>query len=213
MEAMLVVVDPLMAFLDGGVDAHRDQGVRRAMAPLKMMAEKTNAAIVVVRHLTKDPTKPPMYRGGGSIGIVGAARSSMLMARDPDDDTARIIATYASNLAASVPALRLRVIAPDGVQRVEWLGESRLTAEELLSSSISREERSAIDEAEEFVRAELAGSALEVPELEKRAKQAGVAWATVRRAKKRIGAKSRKSSMDGAWLWHLPISTEGDGHE
>lgn len=40
----------------------------------------------------------PMYRGGGSIGIVGAARAGMLVARDPDDDDLRVLASTKSNL-------------------------------------------------------------------------------------------------------------------
>jgi hypothetical protein len=81
--ARLVVVDPLMAFLSGSVDSHRDQDVRRALAPLARLAEETGAAVVAVRHLTKTEGSNPLYRGGGSIGIVGAARSALLVAKAP----------------------------------------------------------------------------------------------------------------------------------
>jgi hypothetical protein len=39
---------------------HRDQDVRRALAPLKTLAEETGVAMVVVRHLNK---------GGGASPI------------------------------------------------------------------------------------------------------------------------------------------------
>ena len=42
--ARLVVVDPLMAFLSGDTNSHRDQDVRRALAPLAGLAERTGAA-------------------------------------------------------------------------------------------------------------------------------------------------------------------------
>jgi RecA-family ATPase len=40
-EAGLVVVDPLTAFLSEKTDSHKDQDVRRALAPLAALAERT----------------------------------------------------------------------------------------------------------------------------------------------------------------------------
>src|SRR5215218_10051098 len=71
--AALVVIDPLMAFLSGAVDAHRDQDVRRVLASMAYMAARTGAAVLIVRHMNKSGGSSPLYRGGGSIGIVGAA--------------------------------------------------------------------------------------------------------------------------------------------
>src|SRR5215213_6143519 len=51
--AKLVNIDPLMSFLSGESNAHKDQDVRRALAPLARLAERTGAAIVLVRHLNK----------------------------------------------------------------------------------------------------------------------------------------------------------------
>ena len=44
--ARLVVVDPLMAFLSANTNSHRDQDVRRALAPLAGLAERTGASRV-----------------------------------------------------------------------------------------------------------------------------------------------------------------------
>jgi RecA-family ATPase len=41
--AALVVIDPLMAFLAGAVDAHRDQDVRRVLARMAYMAARTES--------------------------------------------------------------------------------------------------------------------------------------------------------------------------
>jgi AAA domain-containing protein len=70
-KARLVVIDPLMAFLGADIDSYRDQDVRRALAPLAKVAAATGAAIIIVRHLRKS-AGAALYRGGGSIGIIGA---------------------------------------------------------------------------------------------------------------------------------------------
>src|SRR5688572_2019819 len=72
--AALVILDPLVAYLQPGHSANSDQGMRRAFSALKKLAERTGAAIIVVRHLNKSTGANPLYRGGGSIGIIGAAR-------------------------------------------------------------------------------------------------------------------------------------------
>ena len=99
MGACLVVVDPLSAYLGVTINSHRDQDCRRALWPLAKLAEETGAAVVVVRHLNKGNASNPLYRGGGSIGIIGAARLGLLVARDPDNGDRRVLASTKCNLA------------------------------------------------------------------------------------------------------------------
>jgi hypothetical protein len=79
--ARLVVIDPLMAFLTGA-DASVDQEVRRALFRLSRLAERRECAVVCLRHLFKAGGDKAVYRGGGSIGIVAAARSALVAAAD-----------------------------------------------------------------------------------------------------------------------------------
>ena len=41
-------------------------------------------------------------------------------------------------------------------------------------------------------------------DLVEEAKQEGISFATLRRAKKELGIKSRKGGFDGEWIWELP---------
>lgn len=148
--AALVIVDVLAAYLGSGVDGHRDQDVRRALMPLAQVAEETGAAVVVIRHLTKSGGSNALYRGMGSIGIAGAARSILLAAVDPEDGTGsrRVLAVSACNVAAPVPALGYHLEADDerGCSRIVWDGPSTHTSASLLAAPASEDERCERDE-------------------------------------------------------------------
>jgi hypothetical protein len=152
-EAQLVVIDPLSAFLSSGVNSHRDQDVRRALAPLAKLAEETGVAVVVVRHLTQSPGGNPLYRGQGSIGIIGAARSALLVAKHPKDEGLRVLAPLKSNLTKPAPSLTFALVeSANGAVRLEWKGTTEHTAAALLAAPADPEERSALEEAKEFLR-------------------------------------------------------------
>ena len=69
------------------------------MAPLAQLAERTGCAILIIRHLTKGTSDNALYRGAGSIGIIAAARTGLLVAQDPSDENKRILATTKNNLS------------------------------------------------------------------------------------------------------------------
>ena len=73
-----------MAYLGRGVNASSDQHVRRALHQLKLLAEQTQCAILIIRHLNKAGHLPALYRGGGSIGILGACRLAWIVGKDLD---------------------------------------------------------------------------------------------------------------------------------
>jgi hypothetical protein len=208
--AVLVVIDPLMAFLPGEVNSHRDQDVRRGLGPLARLAERTGAAIVVVRHLNKGTGGNALYRGGGSIGIVGAARSGLLIAKHPEDDGRRVLASIKSNLAPPAPSLVFGLSSTEsGAVRVDWKGESDLDAEALLSAPTDHEERSALSEAQEFLREILSGGPVPAREAQDDARNAGIADRTLKRARQSLGVVAERQGEPGhqgggRWYWKLP---------
>jgi hypothetical protein len=209
-QAALVIVDPLVAYLGGATNAWRDQDVRRALAPLAALAEETGAAIVAVRHLNKLPGANPLYRGGGSIGIIGAARVGLLVAPDPEDADRRILAVVKNNLAPLAPALAFRLVAaaPGAVAHVEWLGATAHTAAALLAQPAGDEERGALAEARAFLAALLAAGRQPAREVQAEARRAGISDRTLNRAKAALGITSARGGYgkDGVWYWALPAA-------
>src|SRR5262245_24051939 len=103
--ARLVVLDPLLAFLDANVASANDASIRRALAPLSRVAARRSCVVLLVRHLNKAGGKQAVYRGGGAIGLVGPCRSAWLAGRDPMDGGRCVLAEVKNNLAAAQPSL------------------------------------------------------------------------------------------------------------
>ena len=213
----LVVVDVLMAYLPGRVDSHRDQDIRTVLSELAAMAERTGCCVLLLRHLNKATGGNPLYRGGGSIGIVGAARAAMLAAVDPDDDTRRILAVTKSNLAAMPPALAYRLTdSPEhGCARVEWLGETEHRAADLLGRQEDDDERTERDEAVEWLLDYLTdrGGQAKAGDAIKAAAVDGINKTTLHRARKRAGIASEKDGLHGGWMWRRPLGRFHQGSE
>jgi hypothetical protein len=207
--AALVVVDPLMAFLSSQVDSHRDQDIRRVLASLGYMAGRTGAAVVIVRHMNKGAGSA-LYRGSGSIGIVGAARAGLLVAPDPDDDGRRILAMTKSNLAKMPEALAYRLVNDEryGVARVVWDGASRHTAADLVrvGPRVDEDEAPALADAVRVLQEILADGPLAAGNVKRQAATAGVAERTLHRARQALGVTTRRQGFgQGAfYVWAMP---------
>jgi putative DNA primase/helicase len=212
--ATLVIIDPLMAYMQPGHSANSDQAVRRALASLKAVGDRTGVAIVVVRHLNKSSSTNPLYRGGGSIGILGAARCGLLLAQDPEHPQRRILAATKGNLGRPPASLafHLEPVPRLGVTRVVWEGETPWTAEALLRATAEGdEERSALGDARAWLRQVLADGPRPARELVAEARTMGIAVRTYHAARKAEGVIARKEqTLHGGWIVTLPESPQPD---
>jgi hypothetical protein len=131
--AILVVLDPLMAILGRSIDSSRDQDIREVLTPLNQIAGRTGCAILIIRHLNKGSSDNILYRGAGSIGITAAARVCLLVAHDPDDEQNRVFATIKNNLSKMACNLTYQVVENErGVPYIQWLGENHYVTSTLL---------------------------------------------------------------------------------
>lgn len=200
-DARLVVIDPLMGYI-GDANSWKDQDIRAAMAPLIKFADEFKIAVLIVRHLNKSTSSPSLYRGGGSIGIIGIARIGLLVAKDPEDDNRRILAGTKSNIAALPQSLTYEInVALGDVPVISWGSTCNHTADTLLSMPSSPEEKSAMDEAKDFLLSQLEHGAVKSKDVMREARAAGISDVTLRRAKKYLKISSMKSEFGGEWLW------------
>ena len=198
--ARLVIFDVLVAYIPATLSTQRDQDVRLALAPLAELADRMRVACLCLRHLNKNVNGPALYRGGGSIGTVGAARSGLLLASDPVNPDVRVLAVIKSNLGAPTQSVSFKIMVDGGVPNVEWTGSSGHTAESLLAVPVANEDRSAREEAAAFLLEELKDGPKEAIQILQTAKSLGISERTLKRAKESL-AKSAKRG--GAWHWTL----------
>src|SRR5207248_6481150 len=110
-------------------------------------------APLLVRHLNKDDGHRAVYRGLGSIGLVGACRAAWLIAADPKVPGRRVLAQEKNNLAPPQPSLAFEIVDAGGdLPSVSWLGTTDWRADALLAAASARPPRpQPLDCAREFL--------------------------------------------------------------
>lgn len=211
-DARLVIIDPLMAYLGSDTNSYRDQDVRGVLAPLARLADRTGTAIIVIRHFSKGQSANVLYRGGGSIGIIGAVRVGLVVAPDPDepDGPRRVLAVAKSNLAAKPPALAYRLTeAENGVARIVWEGATQHTAAAITVTMQPQDEgeRAEGDEVAGALKDALAkGRRLQKEVMREVRETTGASESTVHRARRSLGITSvREGFGPGSQVyWQVP---------
>lgn len=207
--ARLIVLDPLMDFVSERACSLNDHMVRKALGPLAQLAEETRAAMQWVRHLTKGGHgQGALYRGSGSIAIIGAARTAFLVGRSPEDDNLRVLACTKNNLAERPPSLGFRIgLTNQGLPIVAWTGPVDVSADDLvLRPRLPYGE--ALAEAKHFLQELLETGPCAWEEVQRRASEAGISVATLKRAKGglRVLSKLKRTGDDHQWYWSLPAA-------
>jgi|GEM_PF-4708526 len=84
-ETRLLIVDPVSNYLGDSTKMIDEKSVRKALMPLKKLAEKLHIAVVAVMHLNKKADQKHIYRISGAMGFVGVARMNWMCAKVPPD--------------------------------------------------------------------------------------------------------------------------------
>jgi hypothetical protein len=215
---VLVIIDPISAYLGvGKVDGKSATDVRGVLAPLKEMAEELNISVVAIAHFNKkDDVKSALLRVSDSIAYVAAARHVYAVLDDPEDKDAKLFVKAKNNLAPDKKALRygfgVKTVGHDKKLGVDieapyivWYPQHvEVTANEAMQAADGRSAY-AKREARDFLLERLEAGPAKADDLFEEAEQIGIAKITLKRAKKDLGVKSRKTAgkFDGAWTWEL----------
>lgn len=204
LDAALVILDPLVAFIGSKVDIHRANETRTLMAQLAEIAAKYNTAILIIRHLTKTAQVKSIYRAQGNIDITAACRSVLLAGHNDQDPEERAIFHIKSNLAPHGPTLGYRLVEGG----LKWTGESNLSIERILTT-IPEEDANSLTEAIDFLLDELQDGPINANQIFKDANDLRIHERTLKRAKKKLCIVTTRKGESGKrgggkYIWSLP---------
>ncbi|MBI2804667.1 MAG: AAA family ATPase [Planctomycetes bacterium] len=196
-KAKLVVIDPIMQFLSPDVRTASDQSVRQALNGLKLLARKYEAAIVLVRHLNKQAGPKVLYRGGGSIGIIGLARSGIYIGPDPEDRDTKIMAQVKNNLGPLQTPWTFRMEQRAAGRVIRWGGPTDVPLSRVLDAPA---EPTPSERCLKFLNAKLGAGGMEpINALMAEAKKQGLSYGTLMRVKRELNVECTKVGKRTFW--------------
>ena len=205
-DCRLVVIDPISAYL-GGIDSHNNTAVRGQLAPLAQLASKRRVAVLAVTHLNKNAGGPVMYRSMGSLAFAAAARGVLVVTKDPNDPSRRLVLPVKNNLASDVLGMAYRIVADElgDLASVAWVPEPvEISAEDALAADRSQNHEES--DAASWLRETLSGGKVPANEILSDARVCGFGEKAMRNARKTIGAKIQREGYGsgGTSYWVMP---------
>ena len=189
-----MILDPIQAYLGGGMDMNRANEARDMTKKLGALAEKHKCAIVLIGHMNKAAGNKAAYRGMGSIDFFAVARSVLLVGRVEGQPDIRAVVQIKNNLAAFGHPKAFRL----SEKGFEWQGDYEITADEVLGGIAPKANK--YEQAKRMLR-ELAEtshmvSSMEVLEL---AKEKGISKRTLESAKQDLQIRAKRNN--NTWYW------------
>ncbi len=207
-ELALLVIDPLVSAIAG--DPDKNVATRRSLTALAELAAARNVAVLGIGHFGKTHrNRDPVLRVRGAAAFTQLAR--LVMVIEKGAGKTRLLLRAKSNLGPDdggfVYTVAPEEIAPGVIrQQIRW-GDSITGA----AADLLREEDAIASPrmlaAQEWLVTQLGADGARVGELMAAASLAGHSWATVRRAKHILGAKS--VALGDGWLWKMPRADTG----
>src|SRR5262245_14925487 len=217
-DAALIIIDPITSYM-GKIDGHQTVDVRTVLEPLAAFAEKHDVAVLAISHPPKASQSKALHAVTGSLAFVAAARMVFIATKEPQTER-RLLLPVKNNLGPLAAGLGFgleqRLVGNEILtSNVIWDSAPVTTTADEAVAAANHEGPTAMSEAVEFLREELASEPRSVKDLKKTAADAGLSWRTVRRAQTELGIKPVKDGLSGGWIWELPKVAKGgleDGH-
>ncbi|MDE9449915.1 bifunctional DNA primase/polymerase [Aliiroseovarius sp. Z3] len=203
----LVIIDPIIAFMQEGANGNNAAETMHFMMELDQLARDFDTAILIVRHLRKARADHVMHQGIGSIAISARVRSGLILAPHPDDSRRRAIVHAKSNYSETGPAIvfEMQSEGPRTHPKIVWHPcDKELTAAELLAPPEAERGRPSKerDTATAWLESVLRKGPVRKKVLDGMADANGITMATLRRAGDTLGIVKSKDGK--ASVWALP---------
>ncbi len=220
--AIVVVMDPITAYLGPDINSHKEADVRAVLGPLQMLAERTRVVLIMVMHLNKGTGVTALYRATGSIAFPAVARVVLGVAPDPNDDEGhrRLLLPVKMNIGKLPEGIGYHIetayaggVLPTAAEAdqppvLAWdLDPVEVDATSAMDRNGSVTELGAVAEAKRAMEQILAGGRVLANECKRQLREStGVTSETsLVRARRELGVRVRKEGFgsQSAWYWEL----------
>ncbi|ABA48178.1 TOPRIM protein [Burkholderia pseudomallei] len=221
-DVRMVIIDSIADLMSGS--AGNNSKVRKDMLPLTGLAERTGVAVVGLAHVVKaSKKKHPLERILGGVGVGAVVRLAMLVARDESGGFGapgewNVLVKAKSNLGRDDGGLLFRT---EGARLTEprtgGLIDSSLivwgdvvpgTATAILHRAEGGEASGGkVQQAADFLKSMLQDGPVPFPNIKAAAAEAGISYATLRRAHDKYDFRSEKQRGAGSaspHMWSMP---------
>jgi len=220
----LLVMDPLLSYIDKTINDYRAAEVRQALEPLVAAADTHCFTILGLAHFTKAGGTDPLARVAGSGAFGQLIRCLIAFARDEDDqgDERLVMSLEKNNLGRlGLPAHEyaiqpVTIDTPEGpsyVSRFVLGDEVNTSVREVMRAENEVDgSRDEANEASSWLRDYLTdiGGEADSKEIKQHAKAAGFSSSAMDRAKRRLKLTSTNTGFgkEKRAIWSLPTSLD-----
>lgn len=212
---LLVIIDPISAYLGDSIDSKQTFSVNPVLMMVADFADQARCAVFVVHHPPKETPKKAIHALSGSLAFAGGPRVVLAVVQDQLEDRNLLLTVKCSVGGASPPTIGYRVVNASYQHRfatsmIEWDDTPlMISADEALRAAAQSDSESKLQEAMDFLEAELGtGDERLHKELVDAAKVKGIRERTLRRAAERLNIHKQQTGFHGGWSWSLPSEQE-----
>lgn len=209
---MVILIDPITAYLGKNVKMNEEQSVRDVLTPLSMFAEQQGLVVITIGHLNKNESKDPLMRMMGAAAFTGVAR--IVYSVGPDQEATGNDAKYRHILApvrgATKGSLKYHTEMVeqeyDGekseVVKIVWDGATDQDAESTMTT-VSRREQSEVNKAAKLLREFLAGGRRRIQECKGFLKDNGHDLDKLKADRVKEAARVEHKKDGKEWYWFV----------
>lgn len=226
-DVVLIIIDSVAQLVSGNSNSNTQ--VRKDLDPLVAFAEQTGIAILGLTHVVKgSKKKDPLDRVNGSTAFGAVARIVWIVARHESDRTSdgvsrSVLVRAKSNIGPIDGGFAYHIDAVTvsagmaGFARsskIAWDEQLEGSPRDILNDAEGGHASASDDrkqDAMNFLQVLLANGPQPVETVQQQVAQAGIAWATVRRAADALGVKKYRPMGDVKWYWALENGSDGVG--
>ena len=205
-----LVLSPFGMFF-GEIKSYKDTDIRRLMVPLLAWAARKKIAIIGVMHKgagskgrsAEDAAGPQAFGRRARIMLAAVVDQNDPLFKQNPKKARRLLVGAKANNGRDDMELPYRIVSAGEASRIHWLERDETEAgQDLDSADVSilptRKQR-----PEDWLRERLMQGEAPAAEIEREARDAGIARATLYRVKEKIGVESERGKFGGTAVWRL----------